>query len=129
MSMYKKGVIVVDFDGTIVEHKFPKIGEPMPGAIETLKDLKEAGWALVLWTCREDDGHKIDRQYLTQAVKFCEEQGVVFDGINETPMDFEFRPENCKRRKAYGHIYIDDRNFGGFPGWDAVRKELLSKDA
>ena len=125
MALYKKGSICVDFDGTIVEHKFPKIGTPLPGAIETLKDLKADGWNLILWTCREDEGHLIDKQYLTQAVNFCKEQGVEFDGVNETPMDMEFRPNGG--RKAYASIYIDDRNFGGFPGWDVIRNELLGE--
>ena len=31
--------IAVDFDGTIVEHKYPEIGEELPFATETLKML------------------------------------------------------------------------------------------
>lgn len=30
-------LIAVDFDGTIVEHKYPAIGKELPFAIETLK--------------------------------------------------------------------------------------------
>lgn len=127
MSLYNKGILCVDFDGTIVEHDFPRIGKPMKGAIETLKELKKDGWVLVLWTCRENDGYKIDRQFLKEAVEFCKEQGIEFDGINETPLEHEFRSDG-PRRKAYGNIYIDDRNFGGFPGWDVIRKELIEND-
>ena len=32
-------VIAVDFDGTIVEHRYPRIGEEIPFAIDTLKLL------------------------------------------------------------------------------------------
>ena len=32
-------VIAVDFDGTIVEHEYPKIGEEIPFATETLRML------------------------------------------------------------------------------------------
>lgn len=32
-------VIAVDFDGTIVEHRYPEIGEEVPFATETLKAL------------------------------------------------------------------------------------------
>jgi hypothetical protein len=123
----RRRIAVIDFDGTIVQHRFPDIGEPMPGAFEVMKELKEAGWVLVLWTCREDDGHKISRQFLKDAVDFCEEHGIEFDGVNETPVEFEFRQEEgCLRRKAYGDVYIDDRNLGGFPGWPEVRKQLLN---
>jgi len=123
--MSRRKICVIDFDGTIVEHKFPAVGPAMEEAFEVMKELKAAGWMLVLWTCRENDGHNINRQYLKDAVEFCKEHGVEFDGVNETPMECEFRPEGGLRRKAYGDVYIDDRNLGGFPGWPAVRKELL----
>lgn len=118
-------VAIIDFDGTIVEHRFPEIGEPLPEAFEVLKELKEAGWKLILWTCREDDGYKIDRQYLAAAVEFCRENGVEFDAVNGPLKEHDFRPEHTLRRKPYGHCYIDDRNLGGFPGWNVVRKVLL----
>ena len=34
-------IIAVDFDGTIVEHKYPEIGRELPFAIETLKKLQQ----------------------------------------------------------------------------------------
>lgn len=33
-------IIAVDFDGTIVEHKYPSIGKEIPFAIETLKSCR-----------------------------------------------------------------------------------------
>lgn len=30
-------IIAVDFDGTIVEHRYPEIGREIPFAVETLK--------------------------------------------------------------------------------------------
>jgi predicted mannosyl-3-phosphoglycerate phosphatase (HAD superfamily) len=122
-----KGVILVDFDGTIVEHRFPAIGEPLPNAFEVLIELKNSGYKLVLWTCREDYGHLISKQYLTAAVKFCAENGVEFDAVNETMEEHEFRPEDCLKRKPHAHFHIDDRNLGGFSGWLWV-KELLLKE-
>ena len=116
-------IVCVDFDGTIVQHDFPRIGEPLPHAFEVLKELKAAGFRLILWTCRENDGFLINRQFLKDAIEFCEKNGVVFDGHNETPETCEWRPNGG--RKAYGHYYIDDRNLGGFPGWEAVRAMLL----
>jgi hypothetical protein len=118
-------VAIIDFDGTIVEHEFPKIGKPLPEAFEVMKELKAAGWRLILFTCREDDGYKIDKQYLSEAVKFCKENGVEFDSVNEALDECEFRPLSGRRRKPYGKVMIDDRNLGGFPGWAVVRKVLL----
>lgn len=45
--------IAVDFDGTIVEHRYPKIGEEIPFATETLKILAQERHKLILWTVRE----------------------------------------------------------------------------
>ena len=118
-------VIAIDFDGTIVKHKFPEIGEPMPGAFEVLKELQEAGFKLILWTCREDDGYLIDRQFLTAAVEFCQKHGMEFDAVNETLEDFEYRHEGMLRRKPCANYYVDDAIVGGFPGWDAIREHLL----
>lgn len=118
-------IIAIDFDGTIVEHAYPRIGEPLPDAFEVLKELKEAGYKLILWTCREDDGHKIDRQFLTEAVNFCREKGLEFDAVNETLKDCDFRSEKGLKRKPYCHYYIDDAIIGGFPGWAAIRRVLL----
>ncbi len=118
-------IAIIDFDDTIVAGKYPKIGEPLPLAFEVMKEMKEAGWYLILFTCRENDGYNINKQYLKEAVDFCAENGVEFDGINETPIGLDFRSENSLRRKPYGTVHIDDRNLGGFPGWEKVRELLL----
>lgn len=117
-------IIAVDFDGTIVEHRYPHIGEPLPGAIETLKDLIAAGHKLILTTCREDNDRG-DKKRLTEAVNFLSNHGITFIGINESPREYDFRDDCTLRRKVYAHIYIDDAIIGGFMGWDRVRAELL----
>ena len=40
-------IIAVDFDGTIVEHKYPKIGSEIPFATDTLKMLIKDGHQLI----------------------------------------------------------------------------------
>jgi len=110
-------LISVDFDGTICKHKFPEIGELLDGAAETLRDLGAAGHILILNTCREDESR---RAYLTEAVDFMRKHGVEFASVNENRPEDEFRDK--PGRKVYAAVYIDDRNFGGFPGWAAVRE-------
>jgi hypothetical protein len=122
MSLYNQ-VLLIDFDGTIVEHEYPEIGSPMPYAFDTLKQLKADGAKLVLWTCRED---MKKRKYLTEAVEFCRRNGIEFDAVNEALVDCDFRdPDQCKLRKPHARIVIDDTNFGGFPGWEMVGQVLL----
>ena len=48
-------LIAVDFDGTIVEHRYPSIGKERDGAIDTLRKLAREGNRLILWTVREGE--------------------------------------------------------------------------
>ena len=48
--------IAVDFDGTIVEHRYPQIGEEIPFATATLKMLINERHRLILWSVREGNG-------------------------------------------------------------------------
>jgi len=66
--------VAVDFDGTIVENKFPAIGKPMLFAFETLKAMQQKGMLLILWTVRK--GKELD-----EAVAFCRENGVEFYAV------------------------------------------------
>ena len=68
-------IIAVDFDGTIVEHKYPAIGREIPFAIETLKKLQAERHKLILWSVREG-------RLLDEAVQFCRERGLEFYAIN-----------------------------------------------
>ena len=47
--------IAIDFDGTVVEHRYPAIGEEIPFATDTLKALIRDGHRLILWTVREGE--------------------------------------------------------------------------
>ena len=116
-------IIAVDFDGTIVENAFPDIGKEMPEAITTLKRLQNAGYFIVLWTCRNGAG-------LKDAVNWLYLNGFTPGSVNENS------PENLKYfesvikdhgegRKVFADIYIDDRNLNGFPGWNTVAEKLL----
>ena len=46
-------IIAVDFDGTIVEHRYPRIGEEIPFAVDTLKLLQQEKHRLILLSVRE----------------------------------------------------------------------------
>ncbi|HPQ08356.1 MAG TPA: hydrolase [Bacteroidia bacterium] len=108
-------IIAVDFDGTIVEHAYPKIGKEMLFAFATLKALQAKGHKLILWTIRT--GHLLD-----EAVEFCRQNGVEFYAVNKNFPDEEWSPDTP--RKLNVDIFIDDRNLGGFPGWSKVWQML-----
>ena len=46
-------IIAVDFDGTIVEHKYPAIGKEIPFAFETLRKLQTEHHNLFFGSLRE----------------------------------------------------------------------------
>ena len=112
--------IAVDFDGTIVEHRYPRIGKEIPFAIETLKRLQEDRHRLILWTVREG-------RLLDEAVAYCQERGLVFYAVNQ---DY---PENIpvKRisasRKLKVDVFIDDRNVGGLPDWGMIYEMITQR--
>ncbi len=112
--------IAVDFDGTIVEHKYPEIGKPVLFAFEALKELNKRGHKLILWTYRS--GRELD-----EAVEFCRRNGVEFYAVNKSHPDEEF-DINEMSRKIDAQLFIDDRNVGGFPGWGAILHELHPED-
>lgn len=114
--MAKELIIAVDFDGTLADHRFPDIGGEVPGAFRWLREFQEAGAKLILWTMRSDyrgtsrspEGNEPDRDYLGEAVKFCEYRGVTFWGQNENPDQHSWTDSP----KVYAHIYIDDAALG-----------------
>jgi hydroxymethylpyrimidine pyrophosphatase-like HAD family hydrolase len=107
--------IAVDFDGTVVEHKYPAIGKEMLFAFATLKALQAKGHKLILWTFRA--GSTLD-----EAVEFCRKNGVEFYAVNKNYPEEVF--DDTISRKINADIFIDDRNVGGFLGWSDVWQTL-----
>ena len=109
-------IYAIDFDGTIVEEKFPEIGELKPVAAKFIKQLQQNGHKWILWTLRE--GEKLD-----EAVKFLEAHGLHPDAVNdnlpEVQAAFAYNPNP---RKVFANVYIDDHNAGGllWPWWNML---------
>lgn len=104
--------IAVDFDGTIVEHRYPKIGEEIPFATETLKILAQERHKLILWTVREGE-------LLEEAIEWCRQRGVFFYSVNKDYPEEE-KSHNAFSRKLKADLFIDDRNLGGLPDWGTI---------
>ena len=113
-------IIAIDFDGTIVEHKYPAIGAELPFAIDTLIKLKEEGHRLILWTVREG-------RLLDEAVTFCRERGLEFYAINRDYPEEEKGRNNHFSRKLKADLWIDDRNLGGLPDWGTIYEMVHNK--
>ena len=112
-------IIAVDFDGTIVEHRYPAIGKEIPYAIETLKMLAKDKHQLILWTVREG-------KYLQDALDYCKERGLEFYAAN-TNYPEEKKEHNHFSRKLKADLFIDDRNLGGLPDWGIIYRMIKEK--
>lgn len=106
-------LIAVDFDGTIVRHRYPEIGEEIPFAVETLKMLVEERHRLILWTVREG-------QLLDDAVEWCRKRGLEFYAINRDYPEEDVTLNEHFTRKLKVDLWIDDRNVGGLPDWGTI---------
>ncbi len=106
-------IIAVDFDGTIVEDAYPKVGKPKIFAVETLTELQKDGHRLILWTYRYGER-------LQEAVDFCEENGIKFYAVNKNYPEEKFQGKVS--RKINADLFIDDRNIGGMLGWGEIYK-------
>ena len=79
-------LIAVDFDGTVVTHAYPEIGDDA-GAVAVLKELTDNGCRLILYTMRS--GALLDK-----AVKWFRDREIPLYAINENPSQQDFVAED-----------------------------------
>jgi len=108
-------IFAVDFDGTIVEHCFPGIGEELPHAIYVLKKLQEAGHKIIIWTCRCDFN-------LLPMLGWLESKGFTPDAVN---CNIGQVPRGLAVPKILADVYLDDRSFPPFSGWMEVHRKFV----
>lgn len=89
---------------------YPKIGVLINGAKETIRKWRYDGHIITINTCRAD-------QFENDAINFLKENQIEYDFINENdPVLIEQYKMDC--RKISADLYLDDKSFGGFIGWD-----------
>lgn len=93
--------IAVDFDGTVVDHRYPTIGKEVPYAVSVLKSLIKEGHQIILFTMRS--GYT-----LGDAIKWFGERGISLYGIQWDPTQHKWTQSN----KCYADVYIDDAALG-----------------
>lgn len=113
-------IIAVDFDGTIVENQYPKIGKEIPFAIDSLIKLqRQSQHRFILWTVREGD-------LLKEAISFCHERGLEFYAVNQNNPDDKV---GSGPRKLNADLFIDDRNLGGMPDWGVIYRMIKANNS
>lgn len=114
--------IAIDFDGTIVEHRYPEIGPERPFAIDTLKMLINDRHRLILWSVREG-------KLLDEAVEWCRERGVEFWAVNRDYPEETLQNNQHFSRKLKVDMFIDDRNIGGLPDWGTIYRMITQRQS
>ncbi len=116
-------VIALDFDGTVVTHEYPYIGEDI-GAVPVLKELTAAGHQLILFTMRSG-------KLLDEALAWFAKNGIELYAVNENPDQKSW----TSSVKVHANMYIDDCALGcpirfedgvrrPFVDWQKVREIL-----
>ncbi len=113
-------IIAVDFDGTIVEHRYPAIGRDLPFAFEAIKALQKKQHQIILWTFRAG-------KELEEAVEYCRKRGVEFYAVNKSYPEEQF--DESISRKINADLFIDDRNIGGLPGWGEIYSLICPEES
>ena len=123
-------IIAVDFDGTCVTHKYPKVGKDV-GAASVLQRLAKKGHKIILYTMRS---HKpcegIDT--LSEAEEWFKKNNIPLFGVNENPEQKNWTDS----KKIYANLYIDDAALGvpikidsngkRFVDWERVERMLAN---
>ena len=105
----EKIILAIDFDGTCVTHKYPKVGRDI-GAVPVLKKLVENGHQLMLWTMRGNKPTSEGVDTLQDAVDWFKNNNIPLWGINENPDQKATGWTNSN--KQYAQMYIDDAALG-----------------
>jgi len=117
--------IVVDFDGTVVTHDYPRVGKDI-GAVPLLKKLVDNEHQLILFTMRSG-------KELEDAVKWFADNEIPLFGIQTNPTQHEWTDSP----KAYGQLIIDDAALGcpliwtslsdrPYVNWEIVEQYLVN---
>ena len=96
----RKAIIALDFDGTVVTHAYPEVGEDI-GAVAVLKELVAQEDKLILWTMRSGT-------LLEDAVAWFKKHDIPLWGINENPSQKEW----TESPKLHTDLLIDDSALG-----------------
>jgi len=106
--MEHRYILAVDFDGTLFSGQYPKTEEPKWDIINKVKEFKENGAEIILWTCRSGS------RGLQEAVDKSREVGLEFDAVNDNTEWLKKYMRETNRifadKKIFATFYLDDRS-------------------
>jgi len=107
--------VAVDLDGTICDYQgwggSDEFGDLLPGARDSLEEMKNLGWVIIINTCRGD---------VDKVKAFLDQNNVPYDFINHNP-------DNARlglSEKVLADLYIDDRGIAFRGSWADVMEQV-----
>lgn len=97
--------IYLDFDGTVVEHEYPKMGRENVGCMAVIKKLQDAGHEIILNTYRADCANGT----LERALSFLRYSEVEIRTITVVPNKIHPWIWNWDDILAHQIMFIDDQ--------------------
>ena len=118
----ERKTIVVDFDNTIAKDAFPSVGKPMPGVKKALEKLIDAGYEVVVYTCR------MTRNEGTTKAESNEQKELISEWLKENEIPYT-KIEDGMEGKLRALFTIDDRNleYHGGDDWEHLSSYILSQ--
>ena len=123
MPQARKPSIVIDLDGTIAREDSEDLmaNEPQPGVQKALQRLRDAGFEVVIFTCRTNKGHPREDfgDHVEEIEEWLDKNGVPYDKIDE---GYEGKP--------FGVAYVDNKAIhydGGVADWEKVVNLIMSR--
>ena len=112
----KMKTAIIDFDGTLCEHKYPEVGRPEPHVKEALEKLKEMGYEIIIHSCRTAvNWGRVNRiEHIKKIEKFMKENKLPYDEIL-TDSSYD---------KPIADVYIDNRGVGYRGNWQETIAEV-----
>ena len=116
-----KKIIAIDFDGTIVEDRYPAIGPLKPGAKSVINWFYDTGCKIIIWTSRAGAP-------LEAAIQFLSDNGIKYHHVNESCPDNTAQYGGVDTRKIFADVYIDDKSLSPLPeDWYAIASIITDK--
>lgn len=122
--------IAIDYDGTIVEDgAYPHIGEPLPGAIETMDAMLEEGYEIVIWTCRGGKHEAVD---FIQEEEIKKQLSGLFKNHAQLAVNENFKyflnRYTVGSPKISADVYIDNTSYGlEEVDWRQIYRDFIGK--